>query len=167
MNKDEVVRTIFERFPYGIFVVATSSDAGILGIVATWVMQVSFDPPIVAISVEKGGVFAEALKRSGSFSLALMRSQDTRVAKGILKSGPLIEGSDVRDDFVVSPEGVPALRETAGVLQCRISQTHEAGDHILVVAEATSGALADPGEIMTLRETGWKYRRKPPTKVAG
>jgi len=167
MNKEEALRTVFESFPYGIFVVATGSDAGVLGIVATWVMQVSFEPPMVAISVEKGGVFAEALKRSGNFSLALVRSQDSRVAKGILKWGPQIEGSDVRNDFVVSPAGVPGLKESAGILECRITQTHDAGDHLLVVAEATAGAPADSGEIMTLRETGWKYRRKPPTKVVG
>jgi flavin reductase (DIM6/NTAB) family NADH-FMN oxidoreductase RutF len=167
MNNDDVLRGIFERFPYGIFVVATSSDNGILGILATWVMQVSFEPPLVAISVEKGGVFAEALLRSGRFSLNLVRPEDIRVAKGVLKSGLLIERSDVRDDFLVTPEGVPALRESAGILECRITQTHDSGDHLLIVAEADAGVPADSAEMMTLRETGWKYRRKPPAKAAG
>ena len=166
MNKDETVRAIFERFPYGIFVVATSSDAGVLGIMATWVMQVSFEPPLVAISVEKGGAFAKALTRSGGFSISLVRVHDTRVARGVLKSGPVIEGSEARNDFVLSPDGVPALRESAGILECRITQIHDAGDHLLIVAEAASALLADSGEMMTLRETGWKYRRKPPAKAA-
>ncbi len=167
MKKDDVLRAIFERFPYGIFVVATSSDNKVLGILATWVMQVSFEPPLVAISVEKGGVFSDALIRTGSFSLSLVRAHDIRVAKGVLRSGPVIEGSDVRDDFVVSPEGVPALRESAGILTCRITQTYDSGDHLLIVAEATSGIASDVADMMTLSETGWKYRRKPRTKETG
>jgi flavin reductase (DIM6/NTAB) family NADH-FMN oxidoreductase RutF len=165
MNQDEILRAIFERFPYGIFVVATNSGDDVYGILATWVMQVSFEPPLIAISVEKGGVFSEALKRSGLFSLSLVRSQDIRVAKGVLKAGPVIEGSEVRDDFVFSAEGVPALKESAGILTCRITHMHDSGDHLLIVAEATSGEPADLAEMMTLRETGWKYRRKPPAKA--
>jgi flavin reductase (DIM6/NTAB) family NADH-FMN oxidoreductase RutF len=167
MTEDAVVRTTLERFPYGIFVAATRSEKGVVGILATWVMQVSFEPPLVAISVEKGGEFAEALALSGSLSLSLVRVGDIRVAKGVLKSGSAIEGSDARDDFVVSEEGVPALKESAGVLACRITQTHDAGDHLLIVAEVSSGSSGTAGEMMTLRETGWKYRRKPPAEAAG
>jgi len=155
------VKLILERFPYGVFVVATTSPEGaVLGIMATWVTQVSFEPPLIAFAVETGGDFGQALARAGRFSLNLLRSGDLRLATEILKSGPLLEENGAGKEFVLSTEDSPVLRQSAGALLCRITQTREAGDHQLIVAEVTGGFDAQGTEAMTLRETGWKYRRK-------
>ena len=155
------VRLILERFPYGVFVVATTSPEGeVLGILATWVTQVSFEPPLIAVSVETGGNFGQALGRSGQFSLNLLRSGDLRLAREILKSGPRLEEHGARKEFMIAPGGTPVLQESAGALLCRVTQMHEAGDHQLIVAEVTGGFDSQGMESMTLRETGWKYRRK-------
>lgn len=165
MSEDAAMQALFERFPSGIFVVALpASDNCILGIVATWVMQVSFEPPLVAVSVETGGVMAEELRRSGRFSLNLVQTGDIATAKTILKYGPRLEEQEGREVFAASGEGLPVLGKSAGVLICKIAQIVEAGDHLLVVAEAVRGESPGTSEMLTLRETGWKYRNKTKSK---
>ena len=167
MSEDPTVRALFERFPCGVFILSLPGPGeSLMGIVATWVMQVAFEPPLVAVSVEREGALAEALQRAGRFSLNLVRSDDISTAKGVLKHGPDLAGSEIGEAFRLTGEGLPVLRNGAGHLACQTTQIHEAGDHLLVVAEVVRGESPGPSEILTLRETGWKYRKKNSTKSA-
>ncbi len=156
-----VIRSVLERFPYGIFIVAThGGSGGVLAVVATWVSQVSFDPALIAVSLEKGGVLATALQESGEFSLNIVPSAGIETAKLLLKSGPRLEGVQAKEIFGRSEEGVPVLRESAGVLLCHIHRVVEAGDHDLILAEVTRADAEGSMQPLSLQETGWKYRQK-------
>jgi flavin reductase (DIM6/NTAB) family NADH-FMN oxidoreductase RutF len=163
MSEAATIRNVLERIPYGIFVIATTSRTdGLRGIIATWVTQLSFEPPLVAVSVEKKGDLADALRRSGQFSLSLVPATGLQVAKNILKAGSHLNGPEVFDAFTGPLIDPPILRDSSGALICQIQQVVDTGDHDLFIAEVVKGIDAGMTPALTLRETGWKYRRRTP-----
>ena len=166
MSDWDPTQAILDRFPYGIFVVACGDpDQDVTAIVATWLTQISFSPPLVAVSLEKDGIPAGEISRSGRFSISLVPGKGIALARAILKSGPRFVRAHRDAMFLNTPSGVPVLRGSAGALECHVKQLHEAGDHLLVVAEVAGGESAPSLEMLSLKETGWKYRntRKPST----
>lgn len=161
MNDTSSVTGVLERFPYGVYVVAVSSSPHELtAIIATWVTQVSFSPPMVAVSLETGGTLARELVPSTLFSLSSVSDNGLSSAKAVLKTGPRFSTDVAHPLFAESPSGVPIFLDSIGVLECRVVGLHEAGDHHVVVAEVVRAASAGPGEPLTLKQTGWKYRKK-------
>src|SRR3972149_10752698 len=51
MNQDDLKRVMHE-FPYGMYIIGSREDGGVNGMMADWVMQVSFQPRLLAISFE-------------------------------------------------------------------------------------------------------------------
>jgi flavin reductase (DIM6/NTAB) family NADH-FMN oxidoreductase RutF len=155
------IRLVLERFPYGIFIVATNSGSdGVVAVLATWVSQISFDPTLIAVSLERGGVLAGALQESGEFSVNIVPSDGIGTAKVVLKSGSHMDDAETRALFARAEGGVPVLRESAGVLLCHTHRVVEAGDHDLILAEVTRADAAGASQPLSLEDTGWKYRQK-------
>lgn len=165
MTDTALIQSVCDRFPYGIFVLSARDAADrAMGVVVTWVMQVSFEPPLVAIAVEKEGPLADILEPGAKFCLSLVESGDMEGARGILKTRGYIEQHDAGALFVSTEGGVPALQKSSGVLSCEALQTHDAGDHFLVVGRVAAASAGGLQPMMTLQETGWKYRRKTPAR---
>jgi flavin reductase (DIM6/NTAB) family NADH-FMN oxidoreductase RutF len=62
--------------------------------------------------------------------------------------------------FSQTARGIPHLVEHAGVLECSTLHVHEAGDHLLAIAVVTGCEPATAVDMLTLKDTGWKYRKK-------
>jgi flavin reductase (DIM6/NTAB) family NADH-FMN oxidoreductase RutF len=161
MTKPDPISTVLERIPYGVFVAATSpADSEIFAIIATWVMQVSFTPPLIAIALENEGELARMIEHHGTFSLSLVPEHGIPTAKKVLKAGPrFVEGRGAAI-FAKTVSGIPKLTENAGVLECRVLVVHDTGDHLLTVAAVEGCESPHAAEMLPLKQTGWKYRKK-------
>jgi flavin reductase (DIM6/NTAB) family NADH-FMN oxidoreductase RutF len=146
---------------YGIYVLTVEGKAEIHAMVVTWVTQVSFDPPLVALSVESDAVVNSMLGPGSGFELHVLPADGVETAKFVLKHGRLRVSETTAEGTSESDQG--GSRETRFVasLQCMVQQVVRAGDHIVYIGkvEGVTGT-ADDTRPLTLRETGWKYRKK-------
>ncbi len=62
-------------------------------------------------------------------------------------------------EFRLGSTGMPIFLDAVSVLECVILQSLPAGDHIVFLGEVIDAVLQQEGDILTLRETGWKYTR--------
>jgi flavin reductase (DIM6/NTAB) family NADH-FMN oxidoreductase RutF len=155
------IQNAFENFPYGLFAAALhTDDGGVSAIIATWVMQVSFDPPLVALSLEKGSWFLEHVQRKGTFGVSMLPADGIQVAKGILKGGSHAAGSEVSAAFETRAGGPPVLKESPAALTCSVENIHEAGDHCILVGRVVTASGNSNSRGLLLETTGWKYRPK-------
>jgi len=157
--KDEALK-VTELFPYGIYIMAASAGENVAAIIATWVMQVSFDPPLVAVAVEKEGSFLEQITTAKQFSLSLLPEDGIEAAKHVLKNGPLFPMATEGLPFVNGENAPPRPAGAHSTINCRIREAYPAGDHVIVVGEITGAKAKGSGPVLTLQHTGWKYRRK-------
>ncbi len=153
---ENVTQDALEKLPYGILVVGSLDGSAPVTMIATWATQVSFHPPLLAVAVEVESAMRRHIEQSGLFSINLLPEGGIQLAKRHLGRS---EKRQLEEDLVLSRSGAPFLKEASGSLGCRLVSAYPAGDHIMFVGEVVEAAARNDGGILTLRQTGWKYRR--------
>ena len=148
-----------ELFPYGLMIAATTEGESPIGMVLTWAMQVSFHPPLVAVAIESSSRFREAVRRSGNLTLSFLpRESGADLAKEFLRGSRAAWPESV--PLARSPSQMPYPHGAPAWMGCAVRHEFSTGDHDTVVGEVLEwGGGQVPGGILTLRDTGWRYRR--------
>lgn len=130
--------------------------------VAAWVMNVSNDPPMVALAVHPARFTHDLIVKSGQFALNIpprpLLSQVNKIGE--------VSGADA-DKFVLTKLNLyeakqvnaPLIVECVGHLECGVIETVRAGNHTLFLAEivaASADELAFDGERWTLADESVK-----------
>ena len=120
---------------------------------AAWVMQVSFDPLLLALSIDPHHSSYGLLNEGRAFSVNVLKKGRLELAAHYGRpAGP--------DKFTLTKwttgrVGVPLLREPLAWFEYRVVGEHPAGDHVVVLGKVIDGKLVDSkAEPMTYRETG-------------
>ena len=168
----EPVSEALETLPYGLYIVGSRSDAGEPnGMMADWLMQVSFRPRLVACSLENDATTLRNVRATGVFSVNVLPIEALELAATFAqpRDASKIKGRSEEASAVVHDKlkGVPysrgaqtdcpVLEEALAWLECRAEQFVEAGDHTLVIGRVLDGAVLRDGEPLTQRALGWSY----------
>lgn len=173
MTPERALSDVMEQFPYGMYIIGSRTpDGEPNGMMADWVMQVSFEPRLIAVAFEKDAHTLENIRADGVFTVNML-SQDGesmhlaqrfaqpyygRKVKG--RAGDAMTEVHHKLDGVayrLSASGCPILYLAVGWLDCRAEEFIETGDHVLVVGRVADGAIVREGEVMTSTYTGWTY----------
>ena len=156
-------KAVLRLFTYGLHVITCCHGERSNAFTANWLTQVSFDPPLVALSVENdaaslpliqaGGAFAVCVPASGSRELAGRLGRSIRRAPGKLEGLRWLQ--DGGSGGV--PADPPILADCLGYLRCQVVGETPAGDSTLLVARIVDAGLLAEGEPLTMRETGFRH----------
>ena len=80
---ESVKKEVLRLFTYGLYAITTGDLGHWNAFTANWVSQVSFDPPLVAVSVENASVSLPIIRSSGHFAVNVFNS-DQRDLSGTL-----------------------------------------------------------------------------------
>ena len=160
MNDKVTTGRVLQHIPYGLYVVGSLHGQVPATIVANWVTQVSFSPPWVALAVEAGSRMQEFIADSGVFSVNILPSGGRDMAKAFLK-GPEAKGGTIGGKkFEPAKNGTPFLIDASASFECRVMHTVEVPDHLVFIGEVVDAVMRHEGtDVLTLRETGWRYNR--------
>ncbi len=147
------------KIPYGLVIIGSRHGNGIAAMVATWVTQVSFYPPLIVAAIESDSSMRMTIDESGVFSVNLLPSGGIPIAKKFLKSQSTDTASVAGHAVRRGEHGSPLLTEAVAAFECRVVNRVPTGDHILFIGEVVDVSEAGNGEVLTLRETGWKYQK--------
>jgi len=130
---DEELPKYLASMTYGIYVLTTRHGDTINGMIASWVSQVSYDPPLIMVAVHPNRYSHDLLQKSGHFALHILaREQKDLLArfKGP-NPGSKFDALAWRDGVT----GCPVLADCIGSVECRIRQTLKPGNHTLFVGQ--------------------------------
>ncbi len=168
----EPVSEALETMPYGLYIVGSRSEAGELnGMMADWLMQVSFKPRLVACSFENDATTLKNVRATGVFSVNVLPADAQELAAHFaqprdaskIKGRSEEAGARVYDKLRDVPytrgeqTDCPVLDEALAWLECSAEQFVEAGDHTLVIGRVLDGGVLRDGEPLTQRILGWSY----------
>src|SRR6266508_4352200 len=68
------------EMPYGLYIVGSKSNGDLNGMMADWVMQVAFEPRLVAVSIENDAHTLANITNSGVFSVNLLAADEFQLA---------------------------------------------------------------------------------------
>jgi flavin reductase (DIM6/NTAB) family NADH-FMN oxidoreductase RutF len=147
------IAALFERLTQGVYVVGVAHGEARNAFTAAWVMQVSYDPLLLALSINPQHSSYALLEKGRTFSINVLKKGQLDVAAHFGRSA----GADklTSTQWAIDRFGLPLLREALAWFGCRVVSEQPAGDHRLVVGKVFDGKLLDSeAEPMSYRETG-------------
>ena len=129
-------RDVLGAFPTGVVVVgATMHDGETVGMVVGSFTSVSLDPPLVAFLPSTSSQSYARLRESESFCVSVLSADQEALCRRFASREP--------DKFAgvawsPAPTGSPRLDEAVAWIDCRVRDTHRAGDHDIVVGDVVA-----------------------------
>ena len=127
------LRRVMGSFCTGVTVITTRDDAGNpFGLTANAVTSVSLVPPLLLVCVDRTAESHVHFFTSKVFVVNILCEEQEQLSRRFA-----VSGGDKFTDVACHPGrlGAPVLDGTLGHLECRIVETHEAGDHVIHVGE--------------------------------
>lgn len=155
---DEAVKkSVLRLFTYGLYVVTVRDGDLVNAFTANWLTQVSFEPPLVAVSVENDSASLPLIRSSGEFAVCVLEAGQRGLAGQLGKS--LARAPDKLDgvEIVSAPGGFPVLGESLGAVVCRVRGELPAGDSTLVLGEVVEAVQQRAGEPLSMRAAGFRH----------
>ena len=133
----------FGQMTYGIYVLTTRHEEIINGMIASWVSQVSYDPPLILVAIHPNRYSHGLTEKSGNFVLHVIeRSQKELLAR--------FKGADSAEkfsgiDWEPGQTGCPVLKACLAWFECSIKESYRPGNHTLFVGEVIDSACGSAG----------------------
>ena len=167
MANDPISATL-KKLNYGIYIVSSLKDGGELttrnsdwvsASTVSWASQLSMEPNLLGVAVQKDSNLAETIQRSQNFALHILSEQDRGLVKEFVGPVDFDEDTVNGHTYTKGQTGAPILKEGLGVLECKL---HNAitldGDHMLFIGEVVNAELRDPAATsIAIEETSFEY----------
>jgi flavin reductase (DIM6/NTAB) family NADH-FMN oxidoreductase RutF len=136
-------KTALRMIPYGLYVLTgQTGDGRVAAATVTWVTQVAFEPPLVAVGVKADSGAHTVIKDAGSFALNVLGKGQQETATTFFKSlereGDTIGG----EPFHAGDMGAPILENCPAYIECQLVETVERGDHSVFVGEVMGAGVS-------------------------
>jgi flavin reductase (DIM6/NTAB) family NADH-FMN oxidoreductase RutF len=150
---NDAIPELFQRLTQGVYVVGVAHREMRNAFTAAWVMQVSFDPLLLALSIHPHHSSYGLLKKSRAFSVNVMKKNQTELA--VHFGRPADADKLAAIEWITGSTGSPILPEALAWFECQVVDEHPAGDHVLVLGKVMNGKLLDvKAEPMAYCDTG-------------
>ncbi len=129
-------RTVLGHLPTGVTVVTAAGADRPIGVAIGSFVSISLDPPLVGFFLGTGSGSWKPMEESGHFCVNIL-CQDQMELCGVMasKADDKFEGVD----YEVAPgSGAPILPDIHAMIDCRIHEVVEAGDHNLIIGRVLS-----------------------------
>ena len=140
---------------YSIYALTTAHNGQQNAMIASWVSQVSYDPPLIAIAVHPSRHSHKLIEKSGAFVLhVLKKSQKDLVAKFMgVDPAAKFEGLD----WQPGKSGCPILNDCAAWFECNVKDSLQPGNHTLFLGELIDGRMVSVEPVLTTADYRGQY----------
>ena len=149
------IAELFHRLSYGVYVVGVAAGDRRDGFTAAWVMQASFDPLLLALSINSSNASYELLHAGGGFTVNVLKQGQLDLARRFGTRSGRNEDKLAGIRWRPGRSGAPILEQALAYFDCELAGRHRAGDHELVLGLVVDGKILDPGAApLTYADTG-------------
>ena len=75
-------RDVMQLISYGLYLLTTAHEEKVNVITCNWLTQISFEPMLVLVAIEKQSYSHQLLQESGMFAINFLSKEQTRLARG-------------------------------------------------------------------------------------
>jgi flavin reductase (DIM6/NTAB) family NADH-FMN oxidoreductase RutF len=152
-------QTVLGHLSYGLYAVTVAHGGDEHAMTANWVMQASFEPPMVAMAVENTSRTIGLARDARYFLINVFQDGQRELAAKLGRSSTnapqKLKGVKTKP---APTSGAPILVDALGWLECRLVATLPAGDHTLVLGEVVEAGCEHPdAQPLTQQQAGMKY----------
>jgi flavin reductase (DIM6/NTAB) family NADH-FMN oxidoreductase RutF len=161
-------RRVLWRFPAGLYVVGAVHRSQRNLMTASWVTQVSLDPKLVGVGIERQAVSHTLVEDGGVFALSLVARGDRTVVRRFVKP---VDAEEIDVDHTgagtirsvpvrVASTGAPILAAAAAYVDCVVRDALTTGTHTWFVGEVVDSGFGPAGEdveVLRMEDTRMNY----------
>jgi flavin reductase (DIM6/NTAB) family NADH-FMN oxidoreductase RutF len=151
---DKLRRRVLWKMPSGLYVVGSRDGERRNGMTLNWATQVSFDPKLLGIGVERSAVTHELIEAGGVFSLCLVDREDRAIVRKFTKPVDVDLGAQTMNGFPYTDgpvTGAPVLSQSVAFVECEVRQSVPVDNHTLFLAEIVNAAFLKDEDTPVLR----------------
>lgn len=150
-------RAVLRLFTYGLYVIGVSDGDDANVFTANWLTQVSFDPPLVALSVENGCRSHGIIERGRKFAVSVLETGRRDLAGDLGRHSTESSNKLSLAPHRFAVNGCPVLEEALGYVACEVESSTPAGDSTVYIARVVEAVALREGEPLTMREAGFRH----------
>ncbi len=151
-------RRVMGAFATGVTLVTTVDSQGTAyGLTVNSFTSVSLDPMLILVCLDLRLSGLDVFLQAGKFAVNILSEDQQNVSNHFASRGSEREGWF----DAVGKTGVPLLNHSVAHLECRLLETHPAGDHLILIGEVLE-AEGGSSEHPPLVFFGGRYRRLEP-----
>lgn len=153
--------TALAKIPYGVSVVTLGRGGAQVenGLTISWMSQVSFNPPMLMLAVDKLHYSVDLLRSTKNFCVNLLGEDQLALA------GRFAQQATTGDDKLAavaqrpSDTGAAILTDAVAYFDCEVTSIVEAGDHLVVMGQIEDAAVLNDRAPLT-SASGLRYRKR-------
>jgi flavin reductase (DIM6/NTAB) family NADH-FMN oxidoreductase RutF len=154
---EQAKKTMLRKIPHGLYVCGVKDGDEVNGFTASWVMQASFQPPLVVNCVKHDSGSHAMIKSSQVFALSVLEEGQKSMAQTFFKPQRRVGNKFEEVEFYLGETGCPIITDSLGYVECRVVGAVEHGDHTVFVGEVIAAGIHREGNPLLLESTGWQY----------
>lgn len=151
---DKLRRRLLWSFPSGLYVIGSRHELRRNLMTANWVTQVSFEPKLVAVSVDKHAFTHELIDAGNAFTVNILDREDRAIVRKFTKPVDVDTAAQTLNGFAYHDgaiTGVPILDDAVAFVECEVRNPVDVGGHTLFIGEVVNAAFQKDEETPVLR----------------
>jgi flavin reductase (DIM6/NTAB) family NADH-FMN oxidoreductase RutF len=158
---DKMRRRLLWTMPYGLYVVGSRAGERRNAMTLNFASQVSFEPKLLGIGVEKTALTHELIAGGGSFVLNTISREDRAIVRKFTKPVDVDEAAQTLNGFGFhdAPGGAPVLDLAVAWIDCAVRQAVDTGGHTFFIGEVTACGFqqAEDTPVLRMEDTRMSY----------
>ncbi len=152
---DKLRRRVLWKMPSGLYVIGSRGrePAAKNLMTANWVTQLSFDPKLVGIGIERGAFTHELIDTGECFSVCFIDREDRAIVRKFTKPVEVDLSAKTLNGFpyVERVTGAPILAQSVAYLDCELRERVATGGHTMFIGEIVDGGFLRDEDTPVLR----------------
>lgn len=158
MLDEQAKKTMLRKIPHGLYICGVKDGEELNGFTVSWLMQASFEPPLVVNCVKNDSISHEMIEKSGEFAISFLENGQKDLAAKFFKQKRRVGNKFEDVEFYEGEEtGCPIIKDSLGYIECRVVGAVKKGDHTVFVGEVIASGIHREGNPLLLESTGWQY----------
>jgi ferric-chelate reductase [NAD(P)H] len=148
-----IERKVFRDLSYGLYIVTSRNDDKINGQVVNTVIQVTSDPPRVAVIINKKNMTHELIMNSKVFAAMILDENVPMVFLGPFgfRSGREINKFE-KVTYTIGNTGCPILTEnTLSMIEAEVVHDIDLGTHTIFIGDVVNSEVMNEGNPLTYK----------------
>lgn len=144
-------KSALHKLSYGVYVVTSAKDVRLNGQIANTVIQVTAEPPTIAVSINRNNLTWEFIESSRVFAVSVL-CEDTPlpyIGRFGFHSGRQTD-KFAETSYRIGQTGAPIVLDNAvAFLEARVTQKVDVGTHTLFIAQVVDADILNDKTCMT------------------
>ena len=143
------------RLPAGVVLISARLGDEFRGLTASSLVSVSVEPPLVAVALEHASATRSAILETKAFNVSVLTRRQEFIADRFAGRAPAIDPQWRTLPHRLGTNGIPLLDGCAAWLECRLVQSHTAGDHDVCLGEVLAAEVGSGDPLILWDRSFW------------